>query len=85
MPRKPPRPDLVARYSDRFGMPAAAAGELAVLRLEDFFRPLPKPLRALPCAGDHLDLSIGVVDDLAAPNGVMVHRPMVWRRENTWA
>ncbi len=51
---------------------------------DDFFRPLSKPLRALPYAGDDLDVSVRVLDELAAQDGVALHMPTVWRREDPW-
>jgi len=42
-------------------------------------------LRALPYAGDDLDVSLRVLDELAARDGVTLHLPTVWRRENPWA
>lgn len=37
-----------------------------LIHWDDFFRPLSKPLRALPYAADDLDLSIRILDELAA-------------------
>lgn len=51
---------------------------------DDFFRPLTKPLRALPFAGDDLDVSIRVLDELAARDGVAVQMPTVFQREDPW-
>ncbi|MGV0626876.1 MBL fold metallo-hydrolase [Mycolicibacter minnesotensis] len=52
---------------------------------DDFFRPLSEPLRALPYAGDDLDVTIGVLSELAESDGVALHLPTVWRREDPWA
>jgi len=52
---------------------------------DDFFRPLSKPLRALPYAGDDLDVSMRILDELAAQDGVALQMPTVWRREDPWA
>ena len=59
-----------------------APGDL--IHWDDFFQPLSKPLRALPYAGDDLDVSIRILDELAAQDGVALHMPTVWRRENPW-
>jgi L-ascorbate metabolism protein UlaG (beta-lactamase superfamily) len=63
---------------------AVGARRVILVHWDDFFRPLSKPLRALPYAGDDLDMSIRVLDELAARDGVALHLPTVWRRENPW-
>ncbi|MEZ0349936.1 MBL fold metallo-hydrolase [Mycobacterium sp. pR1184] len=63
---------------------AVGARRVILIHWDDFFRPLSKPLRALPYAGDDLDVSIRVLDELAARDGVALHMPTVWRRENPW-
>ncbi|MEY8014043.1 MBL fold metallo-hydrolase [Mycobacterium servetii] len=64
---------------------AVGARRAILVHWDDFFRPLSKPLRALPYAGDDLDVSIRILDELAARDGVALHLPTVWRRENPWA
>ncbi|WP_407685744.1 MBL fold metallo-hydrolase [Mycobacterium sp. HUMS_1102779] len=64
---------------------AVGARRVILVHWDDFFRPLSKPLRALPYAGDDLDVSIRVLDELATRDGVALHLPTVWRRENPWA
>jgi L-ascorbate metabolism protein UlaG (beta-lactamase superfamily) len=64
---------------------AVGARRVLLIHWDDFFRPLSKPLRALPYAGDDLDASIRVLDELAAQDGVALHLPTVWRREDPWA
>ncbi|EUA40697.1 hypothetical protein I549_6051 [Mycobacterium avium subsp. avium 2285 (R)] len=61
------------------------ARRVILIHWDDFFRPLSKPLRALPYAGDDLDSSIRVLDELAERDGVALHLPSVWRREDPWA
>lgn len=63
---------------------AVGARRVILIHWDDFFRPLTKPLRALPYAGDDLDVSIRVLDELAAQDGVALHLPTVWRREDPW-
>jgi L-ascorbate metabolism protein UlaG (beta-lactamase superfamily) len=63
---------------------AVGARRVILIHWDDFFRPLSKPLRALPYAGDDLDVSIRILDELAARDGVALHMPTVWRRENPW-
>lgn len=63
---------------------AVGARRVILIHWDDFFSPLSKPLRALPYAGDDLDVSIRVLDELAAHDGVALHMPTVWRREDPW-
>jgi len=51
---------------------------------DDFFRPLDRPLRALPYAGDDLDTTMRVLTRLADEDGVALSFPTVWRREYPW-
>lgn len=64
---------------------AVGARRVILIHWDDFFRPLTKPLRALPYAGDDLDVSILILDELAAAGGVALHLPTVWRREDPWS
>ncbi|OBG46450.1 MBL fold metallo-hydrolase [Mycobacterium alsense] len=64
---------------------AVGARRVILIHWDDFFSPLSKPLRALPYAGDDLDVSVRVLDELAAHDGVALHMPTVWRREDPWA
>ncbi|SON60223.1 hypothetical protein MSIMFI_01717 [Mycobacterium simulans] len=64
---------------------AVGARRVVLIHWDDFFRPLSKPLRALPYAGDDLDVSIRILDELATADGVALQMPTVWRRENPWA
>jgi L-ascorbate metabolism protein UlaG (beta-lactamase superfamily) len=61
------------------------ARRVVLIHWDDFFRPLDRPLRALPYAGDDLDVSIRVLDELAARDGVELHLPTLWQREDPWA
>lgn len=47
-------------------MQAVGARRVIAIHWDDFFRPLSKPLRALPYAGDDLDVSMRILDELAA-------------------
>ena len=64
---------------------AVGAARVVLIHWDDFFRPLSKPLRALPYAGDDLDASMRVLARLAADDGVALCMPTVWRREDPWA
>ena len=61
------------------------ARRVVLTHWDDFFRPLDQPLRAVPYAGDDLDVTLRVLGRLAEQDGVPLHLPTVWRRENPWA
>ncbi len=63
---------------------AVGARRVILIHWDDFFRPLSKPLRAFPYVADDLDVSIRVLDELAAQDGVTLQLPTVWRREDPW-
>lgn len=60
------------------------AKRAVLIHWDDFFRPLDQPLRALPYAGDDLDATMRRLDRLASDDGVTLHFPTVWRREDPW-
>ena len=64
---------------------AVGAREAVAIHWDDFFRPLDVPLRALPFAGDDLDVTMRVLTELASAQGVDLHFPSVWERQNPWA
>ncbi|NEK86815.1 MBL fold metallo-hydrolase [Blastococcus saxobsidens] len=64
---------------------AVGAREVVLVHWDDFFRPLDRPLRGLPYAGDDLDVTLRVLGGLAAAQGVGLHLPTVWRREDPWS
>ncbi|OBF16479.1 MBL fold metallo-hydrolase [Mycobacterium sp. ACS4331] len=64
---------------------AVGARTVIGIHWDDFFRPLSAPLRALPYAADDLDFTLRVLRDLAAHDGVALHLPTVWRREDPWS
>jgi L-ascorbate metabolism protein UlaG (beta-lactamase superfamily) len=63
---------------------AVGARRVVLIHWDDFFRPLDEPLRALPYAGDDLDATMRVLDDLARQQGVELHLPTLWCREDPW-
>ncbi|KRA32781.1 MULTISPECIES: MBL fold metallo-hydrolase [unclassified Nocardioides] len=63
---------------------AVGARRVVLTHWDDFFRPLDQPLRALPFAGDDLDVTMRVFDELATAQGVALHFPKVWQREDPW-
>jgi L-ascorbate metabolism protein UlaG (beta-lactamase superfamily) len=64
---------------------AVGARRAVLTHWDDFFRPLDKPLRALPYAADNLDASLSELDALAKDDNVAVSMPSLWRREDPWA
>ena len=61
------------------------ARSAVLIHWDDFFRPLDKPLRALPYAVDDLDISMRVLTRLAAEDGVQLHLPTLWQRADPWS
>jgi L-ascorbate metabolism protein UlaG (beta-lactamase superfamily) len=64
---------------------AVGARRVVLTHWDDFFRGLDRPLRALPYAGDDLDVTMRVLGDLAGAQGVHLHLPQLWRREDPWS
>lgn len=60
------------------------ARRVVLIHWDDFFRPLHQPLRALPYAGDDLDVSMRVLTRLAREDGVPLHLPTLWERCDPW-
>src|SRR6478672_1127312 len=63
---------------------AVGARRVVLTHWDDFFRPLDEPLQALPYAGDDLDVTLRVLGELAQRQGVGLHLPTLWRREDPW-
>jgi L-ascorbate metabolism protein UlaG (beta-lactamase superfamily) len=64
---------------------AVGARRVVLIHWDDFFRPLTKPLRALPYAGDDLDVSMRVLSALADDDGIPLHLPTLWQRADPWS
>ena len=64
---------------------AVGARRVVLIHWDDFFRPLDKPLRALPYLGDNLNTTMRILTPLATRQGVHLHFPTVWRREDPWS
>ncbi len=64
---------------------AVGARRVVLTHWDDFFRGLDRPLRALPYAGDDLDVTVRVLGDLARSQGVDLHLPRLWQREDPWS
>lgn len=78
-----PRQYLVDYWAET--VRAVGASTVVLTHWDDFFQPLSKPLRALPYAGDDLNVTMRVLGELAEADGVGLHLPTVWRREDPWA
>lgn len=78
-----PRSYLVDYWTET--VRAVGARRVVLVHWDDFFRPLSQPLRAIRYAADDLDVSMRILDELAARDGVALHLPTVWRREDPWA
>jgi L-ascorbate metabolism protein UlaG (beta-lactamase superfamily) len=63
---------------------AVGASRVVLIHFDDFFRPLDQQLRALPYAGDDLDVTVRTLSSLAGEQGVDLHLPTLWRREDPW-
>lgn len=59
------------------------ARRVVLLHWDDFFVPLDQ-LRALPYAGDDLDVTMRLLRSYAARDGVSLHLPRPWHRHNPW-
>jgi L-ascorbate metabolism protein UlaG (beta-lactamase superfamily) len=60
------------------------ARRVVLIHWDDFFRPLDRPLRALPFAVDDLDASMRELTRLADADGVALHLPTLWQRADPW-
>jgi L-ascorbate metabolism protein UlaG (beta-lactamase superfamily) len=78
------QPDLYIRQYWNETVRAVGARRVVLIHWDDFFRPLTAPLRALPYAGDDLDVTMRVLAALAERDGVALHLPTLWRREDPW-
>jgi len=63
---------------------AVGAHRVVLVHWDDFFSRLDQPLRALPYAGDDLDVTMRILSRLAEQQGVALHLPTVWRQEDPW-
>jgi L-ascorbate metabolism protein UlaG (beta-lactamase superfamily) len=78
-----PESYLVEYWSE--AVRAVGARRVVLIHWDDFFRPLHEPLRALPYAGDDLDVSMRVLSRLAREDGLPLHLPTLWQRADPWA
>ena len=78
-----PEPYLVDYWTET--VRTVGARRVVLIHWDDFFRPLSKPLRALPYVADDLDVSLRILTSLAEQDVVALDMPTVWRREDPWA
>ena len=76
-------PEYMAAYWEHT-VRAVRARRVVLIHWDDFFRPLDEPLRALPYLGDDLHATMRVLVPLAEDDGVSLHFPTVWAREDPW-
>jgi L-ascorbate metabolism protein UlaG (beta-lactamase superfamily) len=79
------QPELYIRTYWNETVRAVGARRVVLIHWDDFFRPLTEPLRALPYAGDDLDVTMRVLTALAERDGVALHLPALWQRGDPWA
>ncbi|WP_110239683.1 MBL fold metallo-hydrolase [Nocardioides gilvus] len=60
------------------------AKAVVIVHHDDFFRPLTSPQRALPYAGDDLDVTMVRLTRLAERDGVQLRLPTLWERSDPW-
>ncbi|MGE2731163.1 MBL fold metallo-hydrolase [Mycolicibacterium vaccae] len=77
-----PEDYLRAYWEQTVGL--VGARRVILIHWDDFFRPLDKPLRALPRAVDDLDMTMRVLSRLAETDGVVLHLPTLWQRSDPW-
>ncbi len=64
---------------------SVGARRVILIHWDDFFRPLTEPVRAIPYAGDDLDVTMRVLTALAERDGVALHLPSLWQRGDPWS
>ena len=63
---------------------AVGARRVVLIHWDDFFSPLDRPLKALPYAGDDLDVTMRVLAPLAEADGIDLALPTAWQRQDPW-
>ena len=79
------QPEVYIRQYWNETVRTVGARRVVLIHWDDFFRPLTSPLRALPYAGDDLDVTMRLLTALAERDGVALHLPSVWERADPWA
>lgn len=75
--------DYVREYWDET-VRTVGARQVVLTHWDDFFRPLDRPIRALPYAGDDLDRTMTALVEFAREDDVALHFPRLWQRESPW-
>ncbi len=75
--------DYIVEYWDQTAR-AVGARRVVLIHWDDFFRPLTAPVRALPYAVDDLNVTMRVFSRLAERDGIALHLPTLWKREDPW-
>lgn len=78
------QPELYIRQYWNETVRAVGARRVVLIHWDDFFRPLTAPVRALPYAGDDLDVTMRVLSALAERDAVALHLPSLWQRTDPW-
>lgn len=60
------------------------AREVVLVHHDDFFRPLTRPVRPLPYAGDDLDVTMARLTRYAERDGVRLSLPTLWQPSDPW-
>ncbi|GGZ08063.1 MBL fold metallo-hydrolase [Streptomyces nitrosporeus] len=79
------RPESYIRAYWHHTVRAVGARYVVLTHWDDFFRPLDRPLRALPYAGDDFDVTMRLLGQEADADGAALRLPRAWRREDPWA
>ena len=79
------QPEIYIRQYWNETVRAVGARRVVLIHWDDFFRPLTEEPRALPYAGDDLDVTMRVLAALAERDGVALHLPSLWQPTDPWA
>ncbi|MFM9035197.1 MAG: MBL fold metallo-hydrolase [Mycobacterium sp.] len=79
------QPEIYIRQYWNETVRTVGARQVVLIHWDDFFRPLTEEPRALPYAGDDLDVTMRVLEALAERDGVALHLPTLWQRTDPWA
>jgi L-ascorbate metabolism protein UlaG (beta-lactamase superfamily) len=63
---------------------AVGARRVVLIHWDNFFRPLHKPIRALPYLADDLDRTLRLIAPLAVGAGIDLALPALWRAADPW-
>lgn len=75
--------DYTRQYWDEV-VGRVGATQVVIVHHDDFFRPLTRPLRALPYAGDDLGVTMERLTRYAERDGVRLSLPTLWQPSDPW-